>query len=77
MNSSATITIQDSIPIPTTSKSDFPFADLEVGQSFFTTRFSVAGVGPRTVSLRAKGRKFTARTVTEGGETGVRVWRTV
>lgn len=77
MNSTAKILIDNSVPIPLSRLAGrYPFGQLEVGQSFFTTDFDVRSVGPRTVKLRAQGRKFTARTVTEGGETGVRVWRT-
>ena len=77
MNSTAKILIDNSVPIPLSRLAGrWPFGQLEVGQSFFTTDFDVRGVASRTVKLRAQGRKFVSRTVTEGGETGVRVWRT-
>jgi len=55
----------------------FPFADLNVGESFFVPCVRGDGIARRVVDLaryhaRAKGRTYTTRRLRDG----IRVWRT-
>lgn len=77
--------IQDDIPIPppVRERMRYPFAELEVRQSFYVRR--PKDVGSATFSNRMSarcahaakrlGRVFRCRTVVEDGREGVRVWR--
>lgn len=72
------IKIEKSIPIPTprygfgVRKHNYPFADLQVGDSFFVPGVkNLLGYAPKD----AKG-CLTTRTVTENGVKGQRIWRT-
>lgn len=83
----ATFTIQTDVPLPVIQRggggnreSKYPFAKLDVGNSFFVK--STPKAFASTISgqnRKGKGmtppRKFTLRAVNEGGVQGVRVWR--
>jgi len=71
-----TLKIDKGIPIPPPfrSKPNYPFASMEVGDSFFTTAKwgqQVAAVG----SQRHKPKRFTARRAVSDAGTGWRIWR--
>ena len=66
-------TIDKNIPIPK-RRTKWPFADMEVGDSFFAPGFASDEFSGRTKHYAPK--KFTVRTVIENGVRGVRVWRT-
>lgn len=76
-----TITIEKNIPLPKESrgrKIKYPFADLEIGDSFYV---GFGGRKEKTLrntltqcSKRCTGRKFTVRR--DGDRLGLRVWRT-
>lgn len=67
--------IEKSIPIPPAAgrTSQYPYALMEVGDSFFVPRTKEKSVGVSTSHARNKfpGRKFATRRV----DNGVRVWR--
>ncbi len=70
------IKVEKNIRIPETSAkgrpSIYPFATMDVGDSFFLDGKAVASISPVAASHGQKyGKKFTCRTV----EGGVRVWR--
>ena len=78
------IEIESGIPIPATKRpggrrSTYPFADLDVGQSFFvpnqpgkTNRQLIMAIsGAAQHITRKTGHRFTSRTL----EGGIRVWR--
>src|ERR1051326_77120 len=80
--------ISSDIPLPAINRgggavreSKYPFAKLEIGQSFFVAGTTTKGFGStingqnRKFSKTAPKRKFTLRAVTEGGVAGVRVGR--
>lgn len=69
--------IDDNVPIPTLkNRNRYPFALLEVGQSFFMTGVTTSQMcncfGYHT---KRTGRRFSARATVENGVAGVRVWR--
>lgn len=83
------ITIDTNVPMPTSSgagaPSKYPFADMEVGESFF---IEGGGIGSSSKVLRNRltgacaraakampGKKFSLRMRNEDGTEGVRVWR--
>ena len=77
MNQVASIKIEKNIPPPTKSATpSSKFAAFEVGDSAFFPDAVGATIAP-TVSYygRRNNKKFTTRTVTEGGVKGIRVWR--
>lgn len=55
----------------------YPFDELAVGESFFVPGKKANDLysSADCAKLRCPGRKFSRRTVTENGVTGVRVWR--
>jgi hypothetical protein len=75
------IKIDSNVAIPATrrGRTKYPFATMNVGDSFFSPEENA-----RTAALQharnanAKGScvKFVTRSVTESGETGYRIWRT-
>lgn len=73
------VKIEKGIPLPT-AQSKYPFATMEIGDSFAVEIKSDAA--PSRVSTYAHvagkrlGMKFTVRTVTEGSKKMIRVWRT-
>ena len=68
------IVIEKNVPAPANPRRrKYPFAEMEVGDSFFAPNIKISSV---TYSFaRHPGKKFTARTVTENGVKGFRVWR--
>lgn len=79
-----TIKIDTDVPLPDAyrSRTRFPWKDMEAGQSFFAPGYKTAGMaGPGKQMnlshprLSVPGSKWTVRTVTENGVSGVRVWR--
>lgn len=56
------------------SRSKYPFADLKVGQSFFIPG-ERKKINPYTYTVRLKPRKFTTRSATHDGVSGIRIWR--
>lgn len=71
------IKIDNNIPIPLVrGKSKYPFAKLEIGESFFVPEKSTNFLGAiRAKFARILSRKFIIRSVTENGVKGIRVWR--
>ena len=65
------IEIDKDVPMP----SPYPYRKLEVGDSFFVADKTTNGMAG-AANERLTPKRFTARTVTEGGVKGVRVWRT-
>lgn len=76
------IKIDSGIPIPPKCptngrwhrESKYPFAKLEVGQSFFKSGKYSGGI-LSMAKKQAPGYKFTSRKVVESGVAGVRLWR--
>ena len=73
--------ISKSIPIPEAvrrgRKSKYPFADLGPKESFFIEGKKISSISPLIQVWKNKlGYRFIARSVTEEGKAGVRVWRT-
>ena len=73
--------VEKGVPIPVArrgTEKKYPFSDLEIGDSFFVSGKLVVTFSGQvsTAAKRMPGRRFTARTVTENGIKGVRVWRT-
>ena len=67
-------TIEKGIEIPSRNvDARYPFKDMEVGDSFFTTSTPQSYVSLNTRVLRPK--KFSCRTVVENGIRGLRIWR--
>jgi hypothetical protein len=71
--------VEKGIPIPSSEvgrPSVYPWADMDVGSSFFVKKISLNSM---SAAARRRGQshneKYTARTVTENGIKGVRVWR--
>lgn len=68
--------------VPMTGRKSYPFAKMEVGDSFFVpggaTKYG-AGDTAAVNSARSHGRrhnrKYVTRTVTEHGVKGLRIWR--
>ena len=68
----STPVIDKNIPLPCR----YPFAELEVGESFFVPNQGIGILSKyKARSEQRTGFKFTTRTVSEGGIKGVRVWR--
>lgn len=69
--------IENGVPIPKKASGvkKYPFEDLKVGQSFWTTTSSYT-MSPLAYKWgKELGRKFTVRSMSDGTEHGVRVWR--
>lgn len=63
-------------PVPEASPTRYPWADMEVGDSFFVPNKRSANMASTASSAGQRlGRVFVVRTVREGGENGVRIWR--
>jgi hypothetical protein len=73
------ITIDKDKPMPNGFgvRGKYPFAELDVGHSFFVPGKTTSGISSSVANARTRmhGRKFVTNTVTENGVTGVRVWR--
>lgn len=73
-----TVKIDKNVPAPPriNAHSKYPWAAMEVGDSFFTTA-SQSGMSSLIAQQGSKrGWKFTMRGLTENGIKGYRVWRT-
>ena len=71
------IKIDRNMPIPAQARRSslkYPFADLDIGESFFVPGRTGAQLSGFISWNRPK--KFATRTVIENGVKGVRVWRT-
>jgi hypothetical protein len=73
------ITIDKDKPMPNGFgvRAKYPFAQLDVRDSFFVPGKTTGGISSSVANARARlpGRRFVSSTVTENGVTGVRVWR--
>lgn len=71
------IKIDKGIPVPSRhsreGRLEFPFGDMDVGESFFVTQVTVSTL--LSHARKAKPRRFTMRSMIEGGVRGTRVWR--
>lgn len=68
--------IDKGIPLPSSyagGQGRFPFADMQVGDSFFVTQVSMSRL--LLAARKFRPMRVTARTVVENGVRGVRVWR--
>lgn len=71
-----TFEIDDDVPLSSAHRRKYPYRDLRIGQSFFVPDATHQLIsGSMHPAKKRLGRKFTARTVTENGVKGVRVWR--
>lgn len=65
------------IPIPAKNTRNglckYPFGQMEIGDSFFSPQLKANYMNGYV--QRLKPRKFTVRTMVEGGIKGIRVWR--
>jgi hypothetical protein len=71
------IKIDKGIPVPDSKAGPFakyPFASMEIGDSFFSENISSVGVAA-SFNGKKQGKKFICRRVTEDGISGARVWR--
>lgn len=70
--------IDKGIPVPSPQRgktSKYPYRDMLVGDSFFTTR-DQSSIGSTAKAYGNRNRmKFTTRVVVENGVKGTRVWR--
>ena len=63
-------------PTPRTMQSQYPFIEMEVGDSFFIAKpANTLGVAVQNFKLRHPGIKFTVRSCVESNVPGCRVWR--
>jgi hypothetical protein len=62
--------IDDDVPLPR-GRGSYPLGELEVGQSFFVP----GNTNVASLAVNHRPKKFTTRKKTEGGVTGIRVWR--
>lgn len=72
------IKIEKGLPVPTkrSGPTKYPFADMTTGDSFFVAGANSSALWGSIWSYKNRhGGNFTARTVTENGVKGVRVWR--
>lgn len=69
--------LQDDVPIPRVRNPTYPFAEMAIGQSFFSRarQQSVGSAAAQHSKRHSRGCKFTCRTVTEDGVRGTRCWR--
>ena len=72
-----TYKIDKDVPMPdTTAKSEYPFADMQVGDSFFAAGKTANQLRNAAGHWRAKmGWKFHCRNVVENDIEGARIWR--
>ncbi len=78
------IKIDKNIPIPEPrngkKKRHYPFAELEIGDSFFVEGFQWKSIGELSGSYnkyrKVTKKKFISRKVTENNIKGLRIWRT-
>lgn len=71
-----TIKIDQSVPLPDDTggrRRKYPFADMGVGDSFFAPDRTSTNLN--SAARRHRDKTFTARSVTEAGVKGARVWR--
>jgi hypothetical protein len=74
------IPVDNGVPLPPAlpgrGESQYPWADLEVGDSFFAVGKTVYQLSASLGRQRQiRGHTYTSRTVVENGKKGVRVWR--
>ena len=71
------IKIDKHIPIPPRRSQKYPLLDLEIGDSFFVPDKTASMLSATIAPLRAQypDRTFVARSVTENGVRGARLWR--
>ena len=72
--------IDRNVPIPGKNNLNglrkYPFSTMNKGESVFIAGKTLTNIaGCYSFLKKAKGMKFTARTLTEGGKRGLRVWR--
>jgi hypothetical protein len=68
------IKIDKDVPMPNGGKrAKYPLGEMEIGDSIFVPGVSNQGISGSFFVQRPK--RFSVRTVTEGGVNGVRVWR--
>ena len=70
--------VDDNVPMPTKGApgwKKYPFAEMEVGHSFFAPLPSTMLSNASINWGKAHGRRFSVRKVTENGVQGARVWR--
>lgn len=71
----AEIKIEKDVPLPV-HRGRYPFAPMEVGDSFFVANTNASVLSNASVHYSQKlGHKYTAKTITENGTIGARVWR--
>jgi len=70
--------IDKNIPIPkATSREKYPYASMEIGDSFIIFDKNRNTIGNATTYYSMKlNRKFITRKVVENGKEGIRIWRT-
>ena len=68
------IDAQITVPVANIGRPAYPFRDLSVGESFFVLGGKSLNVG---YWHKQTGYRYTTRSVTENGRTGIRVWRVV
>lgn len=71
------VVIDKGIPVPAPGNKKYPWREMQVGDSIFLPgKASTRAAGIRqSAKMTAGGGEWTARVVTEGGVTGIRVWR--
>ncbi len=67
------LVIEKGLPTPNKRLTRYPFAGMEVGDSFFAPLTLAASI--LTSARRHHPKRFTTRSVVENGVRGVRVWR--
>ena len=75
-----TIKIDDDIKLPPRKRglgrpAKYPFAQLQIGQSFFCAGEVNSFSGLQAYHAKRTGFTFTARSATEAGVKGTRIWR--
>jgi len=70
--STSPIKIDKGVPVPLNRRTKYPWADMEVGDSFFVVTDKIANFKRNVYAKNRNGKEFTARA--EGD--GCRVWRT-
>lgn len=72
------IKVEKGVPLPSSHGGPlYPWADLDVGDSFFVAGKSSSSINTSLTwaNRKAPVQRFVSRTVTENGVKGVRVWR--
>ena len=68
--------VEKGIPVPAaTPNSRYPFAAMEVGDSFFAAKGRATVTGATRRNSKATGRLYRVAEETKDGIAGVRVWR--